>query len=119
MSSEPYLIAHRVRGEPAFDIAIQMVCPECDGEGTYEREGTFECHECDNLGYWWIVPTSGHRAYPFWSDQLEWYLSELCDVPPMPDATPDHYPSHSTTPKVNLVEALGLKPRPQKIDRRI
>jgi hypothetical protein len=31
-----------------------MECPLCS-------EG---CPECDHLGYWWIIPTSGHRAYP-------------------------------------------------------
>lgn len=48
MSSEPFLILHKVRGEPAFDIAI-----ECEDMGTETDPGP-----------WWIVPTSGHRAYP-------------------------------------------------------
>lgn len=39
-----YLILHKVRGEPALDIAILM------------NEGSpFES---------WIIPTSGHRAHP-------------------------------------------------------
>jgi hypothetical protein len=40
--SEPFLILHKVRGEPAFDIAEML---EMDDD------------------VWWIIPTSGHRAY--------------------------------------------------------
>src|SRR3990167_1942033 len=43
---EPYIIAHKVRGEPAFDVAEQMQVGE---------------------ELWWIIPTSGHRAYPYYS----------------------------------------------------
>lgn len=50
--SEPYLILHRVRGEPAFDIAERW---SFDGE-----EG-------------WIIPTSGHRAYPV----ANWPMSDI------------------------------------------
>jgi hypothetical protein len=46
---ELYLIAHKVRDEPAFDIAIQIEIGEEDG---------------------WIIPTSGHRAYPWWWVEL-------------------------------------------------
>lgn len=46
-----FLIAHKVRGEPAFDIAMR-----CDDMGTPNDPGP-----------WWIIPTSGHRAYPFWT----------------------------------------------------
>ena len=42
--SELYLIAHRVRGEPAFDIAQRSQIGDEEG---------------------WIIPTSGHRAYPY------------------------------------------------------
>ncbi len=45
-----YLIAHKVRGEPALDIAIRL-----EGSGTESDPGP-----------WWIVSTSGHRAYPYW-----------------------------------------------------
>ena len=51
--TEPYLIAHLVRGEPAFDIAIRLEDAPDDGED------------------WWIIPTSGHRDYPYWSASLE------------------------------------------------
>ncbi len=50
MTDEPYLICHKVRGASAFDIAIRM---EVNGE------------------FWWIIPTSGHRAHPLWWISLE------------------------------------------------
>jgi hypothetical protein len=57
MSDELYLILHRVRGEPAFDIAQKMSDMSRDED-------------------WWIIPTSGHRAYPYrW-----WILEDLADV---------------------------------------
>ena len=65
-----YLIAHKVRGEAAFDIATQLAVGD---------------------EIWWIIPTSGHRAYPFWvqywkdQDHLDEFLPE------MPDDLPDHY----------------------------
>ena len=117
-----YLIAHRVRGEPAFDIATRMECPECTAQG---------CNECDSLGYWWIIPTSGHRAYPWWSGSFEdigidrladwnWGAGRTDDntyrfiIPgaPSPDV-PDHYP-HALTPdapKRNLIDLLNLRPK--------
>ncbi len=55
MSGELYLILHRVRGEPAFDIASRLDIGSAGG---------------------WIVPTSGHRAYPYrW-----WPLEDLSDI---------------------------------------
>jgi hypothetical protein len=82
--SEPaplYLVAHKVRGEVAFDIALQCTCPECNAAG---------CLECDGLGYWWIVPTSGHRAYPYWYYQLKGLVA-YTNVGQPPDGLPDHY----------------------------
>jgi hypothetical protein len=129
MSDEPYLIAHKVRGEAAFDIAIRIECPMCNPNWSERVHG---CHECDSLGYWWIIPTSGHRAYPYWNAKLEdiddTYELDLrgvdttyCDgPPPMPDHCVDHYPDHGTAPKVDLATALGIRPKTQpKIDRRI
>lgn len=43
MNDDLFLIAHKVRGELAFDIATML---EVGDE------------------VWWIIPTSGHRAYP-------------------------------------------------------
>lgn len=54
-----YLIAHKVRGEPAFDIAERC---EIAGEEA------------------WIIPTSGHRAYPF-----AWFTFEQIGVVLLPD----------------------------------
>jgi hypothetical protein len=52
-----FLICHKVRGEKAYDVAIRMECPCCAADPD-------TCLECDALGYWWIIPTSGHRAHP-------------------------------------------------------
>jgi len=80
MTETPYLIAHKVRGKPAFDIAIQMqVAPDEDP--------------------WWIIPTSGHRAYPYWYIELDLlstsaagFTAEIYEmVPKMPEGHPDHY----------------------------
>ena len=80
--SELYLIAHKVRGEPAFDIAIKM-------------------------GDWWIIPTSGHRAFPHWHEELnEVFDGNRYDIlrnwdgrpPPMPADLPDHYPVAKKAP---------------------
>lgn len=66
-----YLIAHKVRGEPAFDVAEQMEV----GSET-----------------WWVVPTSGHRAYPYWYGDLdERFYFGPDGLPPMPADLPDHY----------------------------
>ena len=87
--SRPYLILHKVRGEPAFDIATYI----------------------DELGPgrdYWIVTTSGHRAYPCrW-----WDLEDLADVSDinehgfhdypwtfdhtLPPDLPDHYEQAKT-----------------------
>ena len=62
MTEELYLILHKVRGEPAFDIAT------CIGE--------------DGDGEIWIVPTSGHRAYPYRAWQLNALHTEDGYCPP-------------------------------------
>jgi len=70
--SELFLIAHSVRGEAAFDVAVQMKCPFCQSyesvtgqwcEAEREQE---DCFDCEALGYWWTIPTCGHRAFPYW-----------------------------------------------------
>jgi hypothetical protein len=63
-----YLIIHKVRGQPAFDIACR-----CDDMGTPSDPGP-----------WWIIPTSGHRAYPF----KHWALEDLRDISDYPHANP-------------------------------
>jgi len=122
--SEPYLIAHKVRGEAAFDVAIRMDCPECMDAGGCN----YGCAECDNLGYWWIIPTSGHRAYPYEYAELG-VLTDgwIHGIRTIPDSLSDHYPpkSESKSPKRSLLAELGLA-KPQghpaivgKINRRI
>ena len=122
----PYLIAHKVRGEAAFDVAIR-----CDDMGTDSDPGP-----------WWIIPTSGHRAYPL----MHWALSSLgyhfpradCsfdfahltdDTGPLavhPDFAnlPDHYSntrSHEPAPRKDprqILASLGLY-KPVIINRRL
>jgi hypothetical protein len=107
--SDLYLVAHKVRGEPAFDVAIRLICPHCEGQcgGEY-----IECHECDSLGFWWIIPTSGHRAYPYFDVPLDALrvVDELLHIP-MPPSLPDHYRTREE-PRIDLAKALGLKPKP-------
>lgn len=94
--AEPYLIAHKVRGEPAFDIAIKLQFGEEEG---------------------WLIPTSGHRAYPYWWLPLTHIPFELPDLPP---DLPDHYRTEAA-PKgqgrvTDLLGALGLR---QQVKRRV
>jgi hypothetical protein len=111
--AELFLIAHKVRGEPAFDIATRIPCPEC----AIDPEVEWGCAECDMFGYWWIVPTSGHRAFPYWSEQLhravDWAMCSVNNnaVPPMPDGLPDHYLTRAapSAPKPAFLQSL-LKP---------
>lgn len=101
--AELYLIAHKVRGEPAFDIAEKLQIGDEEG---------------------WIIPTSGHRAYPYWQQPLDEILQDDmkdCSAPP---DWPDHYPCNNPKPKeraasgANLLSALGLA-RPAQPVRRI
>lgn len=108
--TEPFLIAHKVRGEPAFDIAHRVSCPECE-----DHEGTNQgCNECDQLGYWWLVSTSGHRAYPYWHYALLDLFShpahgslncrEMIGTDECPPDLPDHYPTRAA-PTLSLADA--------------
>jgi len=85
--SELYLILHKVRGEPAFDIAQKIMIGDEEG---------------------WIIPTSGHRAYP-----IQWSLlnSPMVENHPAWDDLPDHYTVdrqkvHHTAGR--LLKLLGL-----------
>jgi hypothetical protein len=116
-----YLIAHKVRGEPAFDVAQHAICVHCQ---SYESvtgvwcEATTpqsECAQCDGKGYTWIIPTSGHGAHPYYVISL----SELDNYGwleqkhnPMPPDLPDHYPTRAE-PQRSLVDLLGIKAKPQ------
>lgn len=91
IASQLYLIAHKVRGEPAFDVAIQMEMAD---------------------GLWWIIPTSGHRAYPYWHEPLESGDQTTLDYvrAEMPEGHPDHYPAAQraapSRPSVNSIPRL-------------
>ena len=131
MSNELYLVAHKVRGEPAFDVASRMECAVCHAtEVDFEVPATADCHECDGTGFWWIIPTSGHRAYPWWY----WPWRELaCDshktydddthfmpiiAPPMPSNLPDHYATRASVAVPSGLAALLAKRKPLNVERR-
>lgn len=111
MSADLFLIAHKVRGEPAFDIAQHMQCPRCNATEDH-------CPQCDGVGHWWIIPTSGHRAYPSDYAPLSGFYSNMgeriLDVLALPSANlRDHYLSEAEAAK-SLLDTLGLaKPKPQ------
>lgn len=128
MTDELFLIAHKVRGAPAFDVAQHMTCPVCDATNDH-------CHACDGAGHWWIIPTSGHRAFPI----MNWPLKDLCHYIPGQSWQPtvldelgpipameefaklrDHYTTTAEA-AINLSTVLGLnKPKPtQPILRRL
>lgn len=104
---EPYLILHKVRGEPAFDIAT-LIGYTADGEEM------------------WIIPTSGHSAHPYQTWRLDG-LGQGSDcgfptwgLPEIPKDWPDHYSCNDPSTKPteaggNLLDRLGLAP---KIERR-
>jgi hypothetical protein len=85
-----WLIAHKVRGEIALDIASQI---QVDG---YDEP-------------WWIIPTSGHRAYPFWSRLL------VEDVPDMSDYSRDHYEGQ-VLPRTEKFTTIRPSDRIESID---
>jgi hypothetical protein len=66
-----YIIAHKVRGHAAFDIAIKLDTP-LDEEV-------------------WIIPTSGHRAYPFWCGTSLEHAIDMGVLAAMPPDLRDHY----------------------------
>ena len=88
-----YLILHKVRGEPAFDIADRIKCPICEPiKQGLDVSTSLECNACEGSGYWWIIPTSGHRAYP----HEYWDLEDLFDGSDYPH---DHPWTHDTVPE--------------------
>jgi hypothetical protein len=104
MTNELYLILHKVRGEPAFDIAQKIFIGE---------------EEC------WLIPTSGHRAYPYWHNSLEPFLQEcggdLGMIPAMPEDWRDHYEVRPLQKEMRqgfsaraLLEKIGLASKPIK-----
>lgn len=120
--TELFLIAHKVSGEAAFDVASKMECPVCR-DGTLNERG---CVECDEEGFWWIIPTSGHRAYPYWSKALDDLHGDIVEgwagmlLRTMPHNIQDHY-RHGPAPKVDI-KALFKKsewvPNPEAFIKR-
>ena len=97
--SDLYLILHKVRGAPAFDVAERIQLGDEEG---------------------WIIPTSGHRAYPVWYSDLFGLIDEGtgCHVldgylghvmKNMPEDLRDHYECsrEPSTPTRSLSTLLG------------
>lgn len=117
--SNLFLIAHKVRGEPAFDVADQMTCPSCS-EHNIEQNlwvNPKGCSTCEGKGYWWIIPTSGHRAYPYWDFPLKQirledplvphvYMPLFYIIPCMTEGLRDHY-------EASVPRSISKPPRPQ------
>lgn len=125
-TADLYLIAHKVRGEPAFDIACQIECPVCTAdphEVDFEVPTQSECTHCDGQGYIWMVPTSGHTAYPWWSIDLD-LLGEEYNHAIRPGEMPDNWPDHYTMRSApSLAAPSGLaallaKRKPLNVNRR-
>lgn len=111
--SELYLVAHKVRGEAAFDVACMLDVLDEDGDPI------------------WIIPTSGHRARPYWQcpiadlicedtsiDARDWpYITSV--VPIMPPDLLDHYHLDAPRPSTKLIDRLNLhRPAAPPITRR-
>lgn len=111
-----YLIAHKVRNEPAFDIAIMLDVLDEDSDPI------------------WIIPTSGHRAYPWWwsslsglslidsepHNTLDGTIESYCGT--MPPDLQDHYhleQTVSTAKQPTLLSRLNLHRTQPPIIRRI
>lgn len=108
--AEPYLILHKVRGEPAFDIAVQIPCPICEpAKQGLDNGRDMLC----NHGDWWIIPTSGHRAYPAEAWPLHSLLPAVNGSPEeMVADLPDHYrvqaAAKELSSKLDLSAILGI-----------
>jgi len=90
-----HLILHKVRGEPAFDIAEKLMIGDEEG---------------------WIIPTSGHRAYPYWNIPLgEIVQNDVFYNQGVPEGWPDHYQVEAgSAPKAdfNIMKVIsGLLPK--------
>lgn len=109
-----HLILHKVRGKPAFDVAEKLQIGDEEG---------------------WIIPTSGHRAYPAWSiplDEITFGLDavevsfdghqwkDITDVPPLPPDLPDHYEvDKGSKPEPNFNIMAIISPMMSKFKRRL
>lgn len=102
-SPELFLILHKVRGEPTFDVATYI---GDDGDGEV-----------------WIIPTSGHRCYPLQSWPIPEEVVMEADAVKVPIDWPDHYTAsaadegygHKELRKyavTDLLNRLGLNRKP-------
>jgi hypothetical protein len=86
-----YLIVHKVRGQPAFDVAQRFAL-----SGEEEM---------------WMIPTSGHRAYPFAYQALGGsfdYMIVFTNGAEW-DALPDHYPEQRAGDNPEPAQKRGLR----------
>ena len=98
-----HLILHKVRGEPTFDVAVEIDIGSEKG---------------------WIIPTSGHRAYPYWNRPVSEMLNGG-DLPEMPVDWPDHYQANDkpskhieAANKINIFDFINIPPPAVKLVRR-
>ena len=108
-----YLILHKVRGEPAFDVALRSA------------------EMLAVTGDEWIIPTTGHTAHPFLSWQLDslrpdmsgdgCYLTTLIQKgikdPDWP-SLPDHYRVSAEPRQVLTLSSLGFVPKGGNVTKR-
>jgi len=104
-----YLIAHKVRGEPTFDIA--------------QRSGNCSTRCQPNCGLWpncqdeewWILPTGGWVCYPYWSQPL----ALPTNIPEMPEHCSDVFKPVGVDDRPKIADIIAaLVPR-EKINRRV
>jgi hypothetical protein len=106
-----HLILHKVRGQPAFDVAER--CGMCK-EPCQPQCGLWpKCQDEE----WWIIPTSGHKAYPVqtWPIDSVEYLGQIHvgingafigSMSTIPHNWPDHY-SAKAAPKEAITFDIG------------
>lgn len=83
-----YLILHKVRGEATYDVAQRL-----DEE-------------------LWIIPTSGHRAYPWRAWRIDYLFDGKAITPnmvdrPIPEDWPDHYQGAKPLAKPKAADDLS------------
>lgn len=112
-----YLILHKVRGEPAFDIARKL----CQGAPCQPSCGGWDGIQC-TFEDDWIIPTSGHIAHPYWTEKFNpiFDISLLTTDALQWEAWPDHYQVKSApSAKVSLANIIANLTAPKEKIRRI
>jgi len=82
VTADLYLVAHKVRGEGTIDTALKVQIGSEEG---------------------WIIPTSGHRAYPWWWMPLS-DLFAYQNVGEPPPGLRDHYEVSSAPPATDYTD---------------